>query len=217
MLSLTGEEGTGKSSVIASVAKSINMEPDSNRVLLYATCISSTAHSGHDQRRTADNILHIFLYHLYSRAVNKIDKDARLLDDCNAVFKNAKARFDRIPPQQRAGMSSLPGFVDGLLGLTSALKRDIVLVLDDVNKTTLDDATQEVLFQSLRQLYESAAELADNRIQILVGSSSSTLFSRAVEKADDIPVLDVAESNAKDLDLVLTEALRSVPGLSTTE
>ncbi|KAK4191017.1 hypothetical protein QBC35DRAFT_488009 [Podospora australis] len=216
MLLITGDEGTGKSFVIASIANSINMEPDSDRILLYVTC-ALTKDSGQEKLPTADNILQTFMYYLYSRAVNKIDKDASLLEDCNAVFQDAKARFDKLPPQQRMGRSSDPEFVEGILGLVSALKRDVVVVLDGINKN-LEDSTQETLFETLWQLHESAAsELEDNRIQILVGSSSSAHFSKSVERSDNISILDVSEGNQDDLGLVLADFLQSVPGLSSKE
>ncbi|KAK4221488.1 ankyrin-3 [Podospora fimiseda] len=223
LLCVTGEEGTGKSSVVASVSQRIALGDGTDRELLYVACGASPGgDSGqggalegglNDPSRTADAICRTLLFELYRLAVKGGEKNVELLEACNAVFKKAAEKAQAAPLPSQDPKKLLPKFVDGITRLVSLLDKDIVLVVDDINKTSMDNKNQEELLQNLRTISKSET----NRIQVLIGCSSSTLLAKDVEGSTGSICLDVTKGNRQDLEVVVGAALKEIPGLSAAE
>lgn len=221
MLVVTGEEGTGKSYLIASISQRITLGDGTSRELLYVNSSASSAVDAAtalgDTSKTADAIFRTLLYDLYRLAVEGGEKNVATLEACNEVFKNARDQMMSMPNQSQDPKKGLPTFVDGFSQLAALIKRDLVLAIDNINKITLDRKNQEYLLRKLRAVSEAIFKAGASHVQIVVGCSSSTALYQDAEAANDCCLMEVAEGNRKDLGLVVTAALKEVPGLSALE
>ncbi|KAK4194217.1 ankyrin repeat-containing domain protein [Triangularia verruculosa] len=228
MLCITGQEGTGKSYVVASVVRQFLPGQDEDEeesedgwnpdtAYLYVTC-NPDARDGKDRAITSDTILHTLLSQLYELALET--KNASLLESCSAVFKTAKAALQNAMPHERERMSGFPEFVDGFCNLIRLLKRDVVVVVDGISKSTIQGEQQRALLRELRALRGQADELVKNHILILVGCSSPTIFQNDYEHDEEFPnglMIDVGERNSDDLRAFLASELDNIPGLTSKE
>ncbi|KAK4676620.1 hypothetical protein QC764_402040 [Podospora pseudoanserina] len=228
MLCITGEEGTGKSYVMASIVRQFlpgqgdddEDEEDAwnpDTAYLYVTC-NPDAKEGKDQVITAETVLHTLLSQLYELALET--KNASLLESCTAVFKAAKANLQNAQPHERERMSEFPQFVGGFCKLVRLLQRDVVVVVDGISKSTLEGQHQRTLLRELRSLRDQVDELVKNHILILVGCSSPTTFQNDYQHDEEFPnqlIIDVGEGNGKDLRAFLANELGNIPGLTSKE
>lgn len=202
---------------MASVADRITRAADPDKAFLYVTCSgsASAAGFGNNQSYTADSICRTFLSQLYDLAVQGED-NVGLLEACNAIFKKAKAKNMALPGHMRSESDGLPEFTEGFSQIAALLKKNVVLVLDGLDRNALDDRNQEELLRKTRGLMAAASENAGIRLHILVGCASSTKFFNDLDLSPD-SYIDVQHSTGRDIDLVLTDALKNIPGLSAAE
>jgi ankyrin repeat protein len=139
-----------------------------------------------------------------------------LLEACNAVFKRAKAKASSLPNHMRTSSDELPEFAEGFSRIAALLKRNVVLVLDGLDKSALDDKNQEDLLRKVRALMDAVTERASISLRVLVGCSSSTKFLHDLDLSPD-SYIDVQYRNRNDIELILTDALKDIPGLSAAE
>ncbi|KAK0701422.1 ankyrin repeat-containing domain protein [Apiosordaria backusii] len=209
MLCITGQEGTGKSYVVASIVRQFlpgqgdAVEDDSedgwkpDTASLYVTC-NPDARDGKDQAIISDTILHTLLSQLYELALET--KNASLLESCSAVFKTAKASLQNAQPHERERMSGFPEFVDGFCKLVRLLRRDVVVVVDGISKSTIEGEHQRTLLRELRSLRDQANELYEHD-----------------QNFPDELIIDVGEQNGDDLHGFLADELDKIPGLNAKE
>ncbi|KAK4126783.1 hypothetical protein N657DRAFT_175938 [Parathielavia appendiculata] len=218
VLCITGPEGSGKSYVVASIANRITQVADPYKVLLYVTCGGSTGGLGNSQSYTADSICRTILSQLYDLAAQGEDS-VGLLEACNAVFKRAKAKSLSIPNYMRTDNDGLPEFADGFSRIAALLKKNVVLVLDGLDKNTLDDKNREELARKIRGLMAAVSDGAGIRLHILIGYSWSVRLFDDVNLPPEsyIEYIDVQHHNRGDIELILSDALKDVPGLSQAE
>ncbi|KAK4246311.1 ankyrin-3 [Corynascus novoguineensis] len=217
LLCLTGPEGSGKSYAVAAIADRITRAADPDNALLYVTCSGSTGGTGlgSSQSYTADSICRTFLSQLYELAVQGED-NVGLLETCNAIFKKAKAKSSVLPTPMRSGSDGLPEFADGFSRIAKLLKKKAVLILDGVDANTLDNKSQEELLRKIRSLMAAMSEKAGIGLRVLIGCSSSSKLFNDLDLSPDA-YIDVQYNNQSDIELVLTDALKNVPGLSASE
>ncbi|KXX76224.1 Ankyrin-3 [Madurella mycetomatis] len=218
MLCITGPEGCGKSYVVATIADRITRTANEDKALLYVSCKGSTgdgAGLSNNQSYTADSICRTFLSQLYNLAPQGED-NVGLLEACNAVFKKAKAKNNNLPAHMRHDNIGLPEFADGFTKLAALLKKDVVLVLDGLDRNSMDDRNQEELLRKLKGLVAATSEPASFRLKILVGCGLSTKIFNDLALEPDA-YIDVGLGNWQDIELVVTDALKEVPGLSAAE
>ena len=209
--------GSGKSYVLAAIADRITRAADPDKALLYVTCSASASGAGLDnsQSYTAESICRTFLSQLYDYAVQGEDH-VGLLEACNGVFKKARAKNNALPSHMRDDNTGLPEFAHGFSQIAALLKKDVVLVLDGLARSTLDDKDQGELLRKLRALMAAVPATAGTRLHILASCGSSSKFFNDLE----LPLgsyIDVGEGNSQDIELVITSELKSIPGLSPAE
>ncbi|KAK0658698.1 putative ankyrin [Cercophora samala] len=228
MLCITGQEGTGKSYVMASIVRQFlpgqggDDEDDDDAwnpdtAYLYVTC-NPDAKENKDQAITSTTVLHTLLSQLYELALET--KNASFLESCSAVFKAAKANLQNAQPHERERMSEFPQFVEGFCKLVRLLQRDVVVVVDGITKSTIEGEHQRTLLRELRSLRAQADNLVKNHILILVGCSSPTTFQNDYQHDEDFPnqlIIDVGEGNGDDLRAFLANELNNIPGLTAKE
>ncbi|KAK3316841.1 ankyrin repeat-containing domain protein [Apodospora peruviana] len=217
MLRIFGQEGTGKSTVLAAVVDRLSAQADSDEVLLYLNCGASETTGSGEQHFTADSICHTFLYRLYGLAAEG-QEDVALLEACNDVFKNPKSKkASQFATKVKASKEeSLPDFVEAFAQISQLLKRNVVLVLDGVSNN-LPKKEQEDLVEELEGLVNFSVTDPDagSRIRILVGCASSTVFADGGD--EDPRSIDIEYWVQDDISTVLKAALEDTPGLSPAE
>ena len=215
MLSVTGQEGTGKSIMLASIFEHLDDKND-GRTILYLSCgaATNTAVSGSKITYTADSICYTFLSKLYVQAAQD-PENPRLLEACNEVFANPKARKGGRAAGGKAGVD-LPEFADAFSRIAAQLKQNVVIVLDGIDDAVVDENDQEELFGRLTELIETkhTADSDGVRIQVLVGCGSSSGFSNRLSPGSYI---DMTDSNKSDIETTLAAALDGVRGLTSAE
>ncbi|KAL2128709.1 hypothetical protein VTI74DRAFT_8810 [Chaetomium olivicolor] len=216
MLCVTGPEGSGKSYVVASVAARLTRADDPGRALLFVPCRGSSTTAGlHGQSHTAESICHTLMSQIYDRALQGED-NVDLLEACNAIFRKAKANHNALPAHMRAG-SGLPDFADGVARLANLLKMvSVVIVLDGVDNNALDNKNQQELLRKLRNLLNLVTETSGIRIKILVACAPSTRFFNDLDLNAN-SYIDLEYLNRQDIQLLLTETLKDIPGLTKAE
>lgn len=182
---------------------------------MYVACSGSTSGAGlgANQSYTADSICRTLLSQLYDLAVQGED-NVGLLETCNGVFKKAKAKVSGLPSHMRSESDGLPEFADGFTRIAALLKKKLVLVLDGLDGNTLEDKDQEELLRKVRSLMTSMADKAGLGFRLLLGCASSSKFFNDLSPD---AYIDVQDNNAGDIELVLADALKDVPGLSAAE
>ncbi|KAK0644158.1 ankyrin repeat-containing domain protein [Cercophora newfieldiana] len=219
LLSITGQEGTGKSIMVATIVERLGRNETADNTLLYLSCgTSANAAESVKIAYTADTICNTFLSNLFSFAAEDANKP-ELLESCNEAFANPKARKGaRATGSLRTSKAEeeLPDFADAFARVAANLKKDVVLVLDGVDKASVNEADQIDLFQRLSDLVGAKNVTTDAgiRIQILVGCGSSTRFFSALPPQSYI---DLSTRNGGDIELALTAALAEIAGLSAAE
>ncbi|KAK0707798.1 ankyrin repeat-containing domain protein [Lasiosphaeris hirsuta] len=221
MLSITGQGGTGKSTVIASIVERLLSVQDSNKSLFYLSCgAAGNGNTGaKTQSLTADRICHTFLSRIYGLAAED-QQNLPLLESCNDVFANPKAHSPRgtnlVGNLKTNKDEDLPDFADAFARIVALLKKNVVIVLDGVDSINISDKDQEDLFAKFKDLLDTGDVTASSgiRIQVLVGCRSSTRFSAELPYGSFI---DVTSFSDQDINITLTAALEGVRGLSTAE
>ncbi|KAL2162477.1 hypothetical protein VTH06DRAFT_7391 [Thermothelomyces fergusii] len=217
LLCLAGPEGSGKSFVVAAVADHITATAGPDEAPLYVSCSSSTASADlrNNQVPTADGVCRTLLSQLYALAVQGEER-VELLENCNAVFSRAKAKSSVMSALMQSGSDALPEFVDAFARIAALLEKRVVVILDGVDTNSLDDKNQEDLARKLESLMNAMSGKAGIGIRILIGcATSSKLFHELNPDTDE--VIEVHLHNEGDIEMVLADALKRVPGLSVAE
>ncbi|KAK5653004.1 hypothetical protein OQA88_9290 [Cercophora sp. LCS_1] len=228
MFCITGQEGTGKSVMIASVVERLGQNDQAGKFLLYLSCSTAvkTEAGSQAQTYTADSICHTLLSMLYREAAEA--KNEALLEACNEVFVNNKAQKDKSQKQTKTAKlignlktvkpeNEGPDFADAFARIAVSLKKSVILVVDGVDRTSLSDDDQGLLHERLTELVDDTTQLtlgAGIRFQVLVGCGASSRFFSKLQNGNFI---DMADGNAVDIETTLAAALEGVRGLSTAE
>ncbi|KAK0616888.1 ankyrin repeat-containing domain protein [Immersiella caudata] len=219
LLAIAGQEGTGKSIMVASIVERLGSEEGAGKSLLYLSC-GSSANAGESSKvaYTADTICNTFLSKILSYAAEDANKP-ELLEACNEAFANPKARKGAKATgnlKTNKAEEDLPDFPEAFARVAAQMKRDFVLVLDGIDKASVSEADQVSLFQRLSDLLDttSLTTEAGVRIQILVGCGSSTPFFSSLSPESYI---DLSTRNGADIELTLAATLANIAGLSAVE
>ncbi|KAI0439745.1 hypothetical protein F4803DRAFT_553809 [Xylaria telfairii] len=236
MLCLSGQEGSGKSVILAAATDRLALNAKSDTVVIYVSCetiafdlfdkaqfdsSNNTTFNLSDKMRfdLSDKkqkgsriVTNTILHQLYSLAVDE-SKNTELLEACNQIFENRKK--DNKQGGASVGMiKSLPDFYDAFPELSKKLKKHAIIAVDAVN--LLQDLDQEVLFENLHTIVNNKSQW---QCRVIVGCRSSARFFREIEDTGTrCAYLDISGDKSRaDKELVLSSALRFIPGLTKIE
>lgn len=190
-------------------------QDDDEQALLYVTC-SGASGGGLETTYTADSVSRTLLSQLYYLAAEDGEEKVGLLEACNAVFASAKEKNPPMKGRMRTDSSDLPEFVDGFSRIAALVNKNLVLVLDGLDRNSLDDRNQEELLLKIQDLMASVSEKVGIRLRLLIGCAPSARFFTELDPPSH-SYIDVQHNNWRDMELVLTDALKDVPGLSSAE
>ena len=221
-LCLTGQPGSGKSTLLASIFQKIDIDTDDEKVIVqYMSCDMTSAESGDKSPQSFARITGTLVYQLYERATLD-DHNTDLLEACNKVFSNPKQ--DRTLQPGRVGSKNpdlqdkapkliatgrrdvdLPDFVDALRQLSIHLKADVVIMVDALDRMSLQD--QRAFAESLVRLEDEAAQTC---VRIIIASRTNPF-------ASSVNVIDVGKCNHEDIGIKLRADLQGIKSLSQQE
>ncbi|KAI3333131.1 ankyrin repeat-containing domain protein [Ustulina deusta] len=212
MLCLCGQEGSGKSVVLATASDRLALQyARSDTVVLYVSCETIAFNPSGEKKKGSKIVTNTILHQLYSLAVDE-SKNTELLEACNQTFENRKKGMQGSTPV--GVVKSLPDFYDAFPELAKKLKKHAIIAVDAVN--LLQDSDQETLFDDLCKAFNYETQL---QCRVLVGCRSSTRFySKVLDASECCTYIDVSDDNNRaDQNLVLSSALRLIPGLTQNE
>jgi len=212
LLCLSGEQGSGKSVVLATVIEQLGEGDIGDSTLIYFSCGSTKRGAANKGALSVDDVCHTLLYQLYCLA-REDEKNVKLLEDCNRVFANPKAKSIGKVISQSNKDESLPEFVDAFLAIAERLKLCVIIALDEVD--SLPPPDQQELASRLKTIVDPPeyVEMTASSVKILIGCRSGTDFLSHVPSAE----LDVGYLNKGDMVKKLSDDLRNVPGLTEAE
>jgi Cdc6-like AAA superfamily ATPase len=183
LLCLSGEQGSGKSVVLATVIEQLGDGDVENSTLLYFSCGSTKRGTPSKGVLSVDNVCHTLLYQLYSLA-REDENNVKLLEDCNKVFANPKAKKIGKVISQSNNDEKLPDFVDAFLAIAKYLKLCVIVALDEVDCLTPSD--QQELCDRLRSIVDPSetVDMEESPIKVLVGCRSGTEFTARMPSAE---------------------------------
>jgi ankyrin repeat protein len=207
--------GSGKSYVLATIVARITRDIDPDTALLYVSCNAATASANNaGQSLTTDNICRTILAQLYELAVQG-EADVGLLEACNSIFKKHQQKLDNLPRHLRAN-NALPEFHDAFNKIARHLQKDLLIVIDDLNQSSLEEEDQELLLRNVQDILYGPDAGDDYSLKLLVGCASNTKFFAALDPNSD-QFIDVQQNNRGDMEMVLENALKTIPGLTVAE
>ena len=218
MLCISGEAGSGKSVLGASICETLRNETSNDaRILVQYT--SQDAKSSDEKTDMIERIENSLLRELYKHARDE-GADEMLLQRCNELFtqpKQSKARdgSGRNPNVGGSGRGerssdTMPEFLDIYPGLVRMLDKRVVLIIDAIDGLSEDD--QGKLAEHLIELRNAAQ--VHIRILLLCWPSSPVRLKTKIDGATQIMI---ANHNETDIKLVISCGLRVVPSFSPAE
>ncbi|KAK0260088.1 hypothetical protein LTS09_005423 [Friedmanniomyces endolithicus] len=213
MLCLTGGDGVGKSTLLATVWEHLDRTLDhASTILLYLSCDGPSAGEiGDDSPQSSTRIASTLMYQLYevSYELAMADgNDALLLESCNKIFANPKQKKASEAMRQQKKDQSLPGLSEAWWSLSKEIGKDVVLIIDELDRLPEDDQVE--LYNSFQELVSTKGALDDVRPSIAILAACRT----GVEGS---PNLDVGHFNQSDIDAKLTAELKGIPGWTEQE
>ena len=218
MLCISGEAGSGKSVLGASICETLCNET-SNDACILVQYMSQDAKSSDDKTDMIERIENSPLRELYKHARDD-GADELLLQRCNELFtqpKQSKARDGKgrnlnVGGSGRGERNSdtVPEFLDIYPGLVRMLDKRVVLIIDAIDGLSEDD--QGKLAGHLIELRNAAQ--VHIRILLLCWPSSPV---RLKTKFDGATQIMIANHNETDIKLVIACGLRVVPNFSPAE
>lgn len=162
-----------------------------------------------------DKVRYSLFYQLYKTATEEEERPD-LLEECNKLFHHPKTS----KPQQQlltgnATSESLPAFGDGVIKLASIIRRDVIFVLDAIDRLT--PAAQNGLFSAVEDVIDRSILEMDPPISIraLATCRSSEPFANRAHGKE--ATIDVEEGNSDDMAAQLSSALDSMADWSIDE
>ncbi|EME42101.1 hypothetical protein DOTSEDRAFT_73017 [Dothistroma septosporum NZE10] len=214
-LCITGVEGVGKSMLLASIFNELTAEEASApRAVQYLSCgMTNSGETGDDSPQSVSRIRNTIIYQLFELA-SQDESNAILLDTCNKVFDNPKKNKVSKVKQNNKRDDSMPELGEALTRLSTELKQDVVIVLDDVDR--MSDEDQRVLYDDLQDAIKrtNVDGLQQRSICILAGASRPSIYQELVGNEKSI---DVGDHNQADVALKITTELANLSGWSEAQ
>lgn len=219
LLCLQGKDGTGKSTLAASIIQALESQLAQNPGYTVQYLFCNKAGDDPDAGQGSARLESTLIYQLYELAARG-ETDSMLLQRCNDVIKNPKQgkseralggsvkRTERDARSKKENLAVELG--DGYVGLATALGKKVYLVIDAVDK--IPEAEQPELASDLLDLYERE-EITVH--MLLLCQTNSAIYKSMNDKL--VPEISVGANNGDDIDLIIKNALDNMPGWSQFE
>ena len=213
-LCLIGQKAVGKSVVLASAVEKLESTIRDRAVICFVSCV--TGDGKHDDlgTRPLEKITRTLIYQIYKLALEYEDKP-ELLEECNKLFQHPKANSQQQMLTGKSDDNGLPRFGDAVLKLASILRKDLVFVLDAVDR--LPQLDQDGLFDTFRDVMASRLENHEHQaiVRVLATCRTGEAFANRTFASD--LTINIEEGNSKDMALQLSAALQSMTDWTTDE
>ncbi|KAI0610129.1 Ank-2 domain-containing protein [Pyrenophora tritici-repentis] len=205
-------EGSGKSVVLATVVEHLDLDVEYTSKIFYLSCGLNRDDDSSRVAPTADSICNKLLHWLYAFAKQN-EQQIEVLKDCNGFFENfrTKTKEEGKDISSKMGLvgtgESGPDFVDTFSSLMQRLDVGVTIALDGLERMPLKDS--ENLVTRLKSLRDRMYTKASFRVIVTCGLKN---------RVHDMMIsLNVGEFNREDMAKMLSEELKSIPGLTQSE
>lgn len=221
-LCLAGQQGSGKSVVLASVVERLKstLNADDSDVIF----VNCAGEDGQQLGLTVDRVCRSIIHEVY-RLATKYEQHPDVLEKCNQVFHVSKKVKDQQQQQNQPGAARvgtkanthdgfwIPEFDDAITDLALILERYCIIVVDGVDQLSV--AHQQELFQNL---WAVSATCSARPLRILAAARSSSPFISHAAGKSDVLTLDITGgANQVDINTVLSASLQSLLGWTEAE
>ena len=190
------------------------LDPD-ECIALYISCDMTGGSEMGESPQSLTRIGNTLIYQLYEYATADED-DPTTLEDCSKVFNNPKQKKVSKVISSNKREEILPDFADALEHLAINLEKEVIIVVDAVDRMTDED--QEDFYNTLQDLVSRGEDDDEDddvsHVRILAGCRSATRFYNYAREGASI---DVGDRNGDDIDDKLTAELDQMPGWSPSE
>ncbi|EDU42232.1 inversin [Pyrenophora tritici-repentis Pt-1C-BFP] len=204
--------GSGKSVVLATVVEHLDLDVEYTSKIFYLSCGLNRDDDSSRVAPTADSICNKLLHWLYAFAKQN-EQQIEVLKDCNGFFENfrTKTKEEGKDISSKMGLvgtgESGPDFVDTFSSLMQRLDVGVTIALDGLERMPLKDS--ENLVTRLKSLRDRMYTKASFRVIVTCGLKN---------RVHDMMIsLNVGEFNREDMAKMLSEELKSIPGLTQSE
>ena len=213
-LCLIGQRGVGKSVVLASAVEKLESSIGDSTIICFVSC--ATGDGKHDDlgTRPLDKITRSLIYQVYKLAIEDEDRP-EVLEECNKIFHHSKANKQEQALTDKVDVNRLPRFGDAVLKLAGILRKDLVFVLDAIDR--LPQLDQDGLFDALRDVMTYRVENNDPQPIVRVLTTCRTGEAFANRAFANSLTLNIEEGNSKDMASHLSSALEYMTDWTTDE
>ena len=210
LLCLIGQEATGKSVALASVAEKLASTTEHNSIMICFLSCKIGSDMGADP---TGRVLRSMIYQVYKHAAEDEGRPD-LLEECNKLFHDPKADKRHQLLMNRTEDGSLPGFSDSVVRIAQILQKDVLMLVDDLDALTTHD--QDEMFNAFKDVIDrSSGQGKKVSVRILASCRSNESF--AIRAFAQEATVDIAEGNSGDMALQLAAALASMPDWTAEE
>ena len=213
-LCFVGQKGVGKSVALASAVEQLESMTKNKAVICFVSCV--TADGNHDDlgTRPLERITRSLIYQIYKLAVEDEDKPD-VLEECNKLFHHPKANKHQQMLTKAADDNGVPRFGDAILKLAAILHKDVILVLDAIDR--LPQSDQNGLFDAFNDVMARSLETHEPKttVRVLATCQTGEAFANRAFASD--LTINIEEGNSKDMALQLSSATRSMMDWTTEE
>ncbi|KAH7082503.1 hypothetical protein FB567DRAFT_107375 [Paraphoma chrysanthemicola] len=217
VLCISGQEDSGKTTVLATVVEKLDLENSGDTILLYMNCGSDNGGVA-SKDLSAQTVCNTLLYLLYRRS-RQDESNLKLLEDCNKIFaipkEKEKNRNSSIIKSNDA--DSLPEFANAFQAVSARLSANIVVALDEADR--LDANEQQKLALKVKAVLAPSKTTTRSlrSMKFVVGCRSVSQFYNQVQGMKGLRSIDVGDYNDDDMRKQLEDELKDVPGLTQDE
>ncbi|KAM0694964.1 hypothetical protein Q7P36_005320 [Cladosporium allicinum] len=213
-LCFIGQRGVGKSVMLASAVRTLESTTENDAIICFVSCVEGDGKNDDLGTRALDKITRSLIYQIYKLAAED-ERNPDVLEACNKLFDHPKAKKKQQMLTDQADDNGLPRFVDAVLKLAGILHKNIIFVVDAVDR--LPQTDQSGLFDTFRDVMERSLEAHEPTVTVRVLTTcrtGKTFANRAF--ASDLTV-DIEGGNSKDMSLLLSSEMEDMADWTTDE
>jgi ankyrin repeat protein len=213
-LCFIGQKGTGKSVALASAVDELESTIGDKAVICLVACVTADGKHVDLGTRPLEKITCSLIYQIYKLAVEDENKPD-VLEECNKLFRRPKANKRQQMLNENSDDNGLPRFGDAVLKVAGILHKNVILVLDAVDRLPRND--QSGLFDAFNDVMGRSLETDERKITVRVLTTCRTGAEFANRAFASNLIIDIEDGNSKDMALQLSSAIESMADWTTDE
>ena len=186
-----------------------------DEVICLVPCVAADGKHVNLGTRPLERITRSLIYQIYKLAVDNEDKPD-VLEECNNLFKRSEANKRQQMPTEKSDENGLPRFGDAVHKLADILHKNIIFVVDAVDR--LPHTDQSGLFDTFRDVMGRSLEVHDPKVtvRVLVTRRTNQTFANSASTSR-WTTINIEDDNHNDMALQLSSVIESMADWTTDE